>query len=304
MYLIKRLTLIFCFPFVISNCAEQTSYDEDNFTPYLEPSENGTLNIDEMMSDDPVIKRISELIINHPSCGDSKSSNNVTLKKLRGYYLGTLYSFAKNICRGNGAIKASMLTGSTDHTRDSLYNIKNIKIYANLESVNEEHLKSIYSILLHHGLNESGGDFRTGYDKSNLSSLDPQNAEAGLYQTSFSVRFAINTSSKEALMELESEYLKNPQKCKVNLFKIDLNSKIQSPYVGKEGEGFIFQKLLRTCPSLAADHGAITIRHNMKHYGPLINGTSTPFNTCSTLLEELYTYINTNRISVCPELVK
>lgn len=255
-----------------------------------------------------VINDIQKIALKHPACGKSAPGNREALNHVRGYYYGTLFSMARSICRSSiSSAKASMLKGSAQSSRDALYNYSQgstrVRMYASLSSADEKHLRSTYAILLPHGLMESGGDYKEGVDQSNGSSYQSTTAEAGLFQTSYNVRGLMSKEAVKAIDSLEAEYKANKVACETNLFSLDLPSKSHSPSIGS-GTGLEFQKLIRSCPALAVEHASVTIRHNMRHYGPLIIKSAKPLTECYSVIDEVYDYVKSNQADVCANILK
>lgn len=251
------------------------------------------------------VSDIKKIALDNSACGNSAPSNRSKLKSRSGYYQGVILSFARSVCRPNDDIKQSMLKGSINREKDVLYYFKNsgnVKTYADLSLPDEKHLKSIYAILLPHGLMESGGDFREGVDISNASSFKSNTAEAGLFQTSYNVRGFMSPAAVRGVEKLEDQYkLAGPNSCMLDVFSEGLPAKQSHGVVGS-GAGAAFQKQLRSCPALAVEHAAITIRHNMRHYGPLIRQSSRPLNGCYAVLDKVYDYVSKNKNDVCPDV--
>lgn len=250
------------------------------------------------------LDQIVSITEKYPACGKAKLLDRSLLGRARGYYYGTLYSMARSICRPGDSIKSNMLLGNIDTTKDAVYGFgSQVKLYASLNVADEQHLKSTYSILLSHGLIESNGDYREGVDTTNSSSNTAETAEAGLYQTSYSIRYGMEKSAVLATENLELEYQANRGKCETQLFDKDRLSKPYSAIVGS-GVGADFQRLLRSCPALAVEHAAITIRQDRRHYQPLVKLTSVPLTDCYPVIEEVYDYIIKNRDTICSAILE
>jgi hypothetical protein len=249
------------------------------------------------------LKKIAD---QHSDCGGAPIAKQGKLKDHPGFYYGVVDSFARSMCRPNDGIKKPMLSGAG--SRDA---INKFDFIPELSSVvkgksenkdNDRVLIATYSILLTEGMLESNGNFREGRDVT-AKNQSSDAAEAGLFQTSNDIHQQLigfgDRAANDGLLALEKEYERNPKACMTQTFSEGMHQDKNRDDVA--GSGARFQKLLRSCPALAVEHAAITIRHYMGHYGPIKRGTAKP--GCEKMLSEAYDYVNRSRGSICPELL-
>lgn len=250
-----------------------------------------------VMAETSAYTKLTEAIDKHPQCGESKSGKSSKLSDVKGYYHGMLTAFARATCRNSSdVIKKKMLNGKNNRA-DALYLFEK----DSAPTDDDKQLISMMTIALAHGLRESNGNFRQGYD-ANVKSPTASTAEAGLFQTSLSVKGA-DADMAQAIKELEAQYqVADKNKCLVDIFSqnIPLSAQSNRPSQGS-GKGREFQDLLRGCPAFAAEQILITMRSNAPHYGPLKRKEFTPFTACEPLLKEIHSLAKTDE-SVCSDL--
>lgn len=269
---------------------------------------------------DPEI--LSRMALRH-SCLQANVKDRSSFEKRQGPYLGLVNTFARSICRQNqDPAKQAMLRGSQKRTRrgiqDTVANFEQRQLLdpvslKNFKAPDDRQLIASYGIILSLMMRETNGDYREGVDVSNRRSLrDSKNSrsggktvEGGLCQTSLDVKGSIDASANNGLDQIENEYrAAGPRACMTSLFSIGLKEKKYQREVSGKGEGFAFQRMVRSCPALAIEHCAITIRHNMTHYGPLIRGQAKPLSQCTPLLQDIYDYVQERRETVCPRILQ
>lgn len=255
------------------------------------------LNSSFVRAETSAYSKLTELINKHPQCGESKSGKSSKLSDVKGYYHGMLTAFARATCReSSDVIKKKMLNGKNNRA-DALYLFEK----NSAPTDDDKQLITMMTIALAHGLRESNGNFRQGYDAS-VKSPTASTAEAGLFQTSLSVKGA-DADMAQAIKELEADYNgADKNKCLVDIFSQDIPLETQAnrPSQGA-GKGRAFQDLLRSCPAFAAEQILITMRSNAPHYGPLKRKEFTAFTACEPLLKEIHQIAKTDT-SVCQDL--
>lgn len=132
------------------------------------------------------------------------------------------------------------------------------------------HLRKTYTLLLGLGMRESTGNPCEGRDKA-ASNLTADEAEAGLFQTSF--------NSKYQLPQLYEIY-------KNSLGRASLLKCVGAKNWGT-GEGVEFQRMTKENPIFAADYAAAGIRLKRAHWGPINRYEVEISAPCAAMLEEI-----------------
>ena len=222
-----------------------------------------------------------------------------------GYIQGMALSFARSYCRAkksdsfsNGIVDILTSPNSKKTSTDALAYYQNQfdSFSINLSEKGSGPLRAVYTLGIGLGMRESSGKFCEGYDKAAGSNRSSNEAEAGLFQTSYN---SIN-SSKE-LQNLYLEYqTSNSSRCYLEIFKQDVNCSNQS-YLGS-GEGLKFQKLTRDCPAFAAEYAMVMLRIARSHYGPINRKEAELVNSCSELITNIQDVINKDPQGYCNEI--
>lgn len=126
-------------------------------------------------------------------------------------------------------------------------------------------LRHLFTLLVGLGMRESSGRFCEGRDRS-ASNTKADNAEAGMFQTSFDLR-----TVSPILDTVFQAYLPKPKSGFLDVFcegvkptKSDLMN-----FGDPNSNGFKFQKLSKDCPAFAAEFAAVGLRNGRKHWGPI-----------------------------------
>lgn len=237
-----------------------------------------------------VRKKIARMA-DRSQCSNLRVSNRSAFGAVPGYFHGVLYTFARSVCRSNDIPKLAMLESKAKPTSSLLIRASTKKA--------DQKLVSAYATVLSLGSAESNGNFRAGRDVTG-GNYSGDTAEAGLFQTSNSVRGYLSNRANAGLDKLEDQYSSmDPSLCMVDIFK--QSAATHSPRPTGRGEGARMQKLLLNCPALAVEHAAITIQ-NSSHYGTLNTGLARPIPACRKLIENVYEMIDANRETMCPSV--
>lgn len=240
------------------------------------------------LSKSEVRKKIARMAA-RSQCSNSRVSQRSSFGAVPGYFHGLLYTFARSVCRSNDIPKLAMIRSTARPTSSLLIRASTKKA--------DQKLVDAYTTVLSLGSAESNGNFRAGRDVTG-GNYSGDTAEAGLFQTSNSVRGYLSNRANAGLDKLEDQYSSmDPTLCMVDVFKQSAAS--HTPHPTGRGEGARMQKLLLNCPALAVEHAAITIQ-NSSHYGTLNSGLAHPIPACRKLIENVYEMIDANRETMCP----
>lgn len=129
--------------------------------------------------------KIIDIIQKHPACGQSKTGSSSSLEAVKGYYHGMILTYARAVCRkSSDVVKKKMLNGKNNRS-DALF-------LFGLDSnptEDDKVLTKMMTVALAHGLRESNGNFKQGFDAT-VKNPTSDTAEAGLFQISMSVKGA------------------------------------------------------------------------------------------------------------------
>lgn len=238
----------------------------------------------------------------YKKCMEEKDDGNRgSIGSKPGYLLVMLKSFARSVCRPeNDTAKTAMVKGSSNVMKDALHGpLKVADIRKSLDGSDTREDRTLvddYLLLLGLGLRESSGNFNEGRDES-ANNFSAKTAEAGCFQSSANVKDCVEDSAKVALTDLERSYTgATKQECMSDLTKA---AEGFVPDASKSGEDF--QTALKTCPALAVEHAAITIRHCKDHYGPLKRDEAKKMEGCKPLFDSMYVQLKGDQ-STCTKL--
>lgn len=190
-----------------------------------------------------------------------------------GYIKGVVASYQKSICRKDPVMTQPISDGSKDA----------LAWYGLTGATAEERLLKTYTLLLGLGMRESGGKWCLGRDTS-ASNFSADTCEAGPFQTSANSRGA-----SKALTELETWYKSHPEACNLSVWKEGVSAdywNCKTP-IGGSGPGADWQRMIRSCPSFAAEWAAITLRTLRKHYGPFSAKAAEYNSDCELMLRSI-----------------
>lgn len=167
-----------------------------------------------------------------------------------GYIKGMALTYARGVCKGS-TLAGDESLGSSD--KDALAHYGQSK----------GSRKLTYALLIGLGMRESSGKYCEGRDSS-ASNVKSDEAEAGLFQTSFNSRFA-----SPDLSVLLLQYKKGGGNCFLDTFKESVKCTDKMLKIWGTGDGAEFQSLVKSCPAFAAEYASVTLRALRKHYGPI-----------------------------------
>lgn len=134
-------------------------------------------------------------------------------------------------------------------------------------------LRSVYTLAIGHGLQESHGNPTVGADCVESKSskyrncadyeLHPEQAEAGLYQPSFNSLHSID----DVLPALMRVYERTSKDCLAGIFQAGLPDKRERAF--GNGAVFQFQTFTKACPAFATEYESVMLRVNARHFGPI-----------------------------------
>lgn len=161
-------------------------------------------------------------------------------------------------------------------------------------------LRHNYALLIGLGMMESSGKYCEGRDVSQCF-VKAENAEAGLFQTSYSAYTAI-------LAYLTKQYEDNKRRCLKDEFgESKITCKIQKSHnpncpsvtsdVAGTGSGADWQRMTKTCPAFAAEYAAVVLRKNGGsggEFGPIRKHQAELLPECDTMLKKIQNYIESH----------
>jgi hypothetical protein len=157
-----------------------------------------------------------------------------------------------------------------------------------------------YALLIGLGMMESSGKYCEGRDVSQCF-VKAENAEAGLFQTSYGAHTAI-------LAYLTKQYEDNKRRCLKDEFGgSTITCKIQKSHnpncpsvtsdVAGNGPGTDWQKMTKACPALAAEYAAVVLRKNggsRGEFNPIRKHQAELLPECDTMLEKIQGFIESH----------
>ena len=161
-------------------------------------------------------------------------------------------------------------------------------------------LRHNYTLLIGLGMMESSGKYCEGRDVSQCF-VKAENAEAGLFQTSYGAHTAI-------LAYLNKQYEDNKRLCLTEEFGgSKITCRIQKSYnpscplatsdVVGTGPGADWQKMTKTCPAFAVEYAAVVLRKNggsRGEFGPIRRHQVELLPECDTMLEKIQSYVESH----------
>lgn len=228
------------------------------------------------------------------SCANAGDRSRGVLREHTKFLEVILKSFTRSYCRpGNDSSKIAMASGT--RYQDALrqggfpqllaemqqsYKVADLggTLPAHLSSKVNDGLIDTYSMLFGLAARESTWNFAEGADRSVRHRRRAYEIEAGAFQTSYNVHSCLGKEANSALTSLEKSY--------AGASSVDcMGGSGGTPDASSDASSF--QVALKSCPALAVEDAAITIRHCRNHYGPLIRGEAKKFESCKPLLKSL-----------------
>ncbi len=215
-----------------------------------------------------------------------------------GFFKGMALSYAHNLCLMSETDSSSLLmaqaqTGNDNIDALSWYNSNFKALAMDNEISGANTLKHLYVLGIGLAMRESSGNYCEGNDVT-AGPEDANNAEAGLFQTSYDSHIA----SKELVKTIVS-YSKDRAYCYLDAFTEGASCPNQS-IVGA-GPGADFQILSKKCPGFAVSYAMVGMRVLRKHWGPLVRKEAEIRPECDDMLNEIEQLIISNP-SICSQL--
>lgn len=221
----------------------------------------------------------------------------------KAYYTGVAVSLAKAICQPEredvkAASVARKLPESVWDWSDalSLYNSNYKALGLNNDESGEETLINLYALIYGSGMRESSGKYCEGRD-AKASNTSSETAEAGLYQFSYNVRtyYATQadlnagklTSNDPVMVNLYKKYKEDKSKCLLDVYSKGFTCYDYNWKNWGTGEGVVFQQLAKECPAFATELHAVTLRRNVRHFGPTKTKASEVRLECRQMLSKV-----------------
>jgi len=193
-----------------------------------------------------------------------------------GYIKGMALAYAKSFCESKGSVATAatvMKQPLQDVAEDAL------AFYGIGGTTDVERLRALYTLGIGLGMRESSGDTTEGRD-INVKHPTANNAEAGLFQTSFD-----SFNKSPWLAKLFDQYKANTDGCRLETFMEGIRDQ-RRPVVGT-GPGAEFQRFTKACPSFATEYAMIMLRVNRSHFGPINRKEAEFVQECNDMLKEV-----------------
>lgn len=222
----------------------------------------------------------------------------------RGYIRGMALTFARSLCRldepqTDRRTPASLMSraATTDTTRDALTHFRSTysSLGLSINTNGSDTLRSLYTLGIGLGMRESSGKYCEGWDVDAGSNRPSNQAEAGMFQTSYN-----SISFSAELQKLYSEYQADPSRCFPNTFKDGVSCTARS--ILGTGEGATYQRFNKSCPAFAAEYAMVMLRVARSHYGPINTRAAEIKTVCSGMLEQIEDVIDQGGSAACDEI--
>ena len=216
----------------------------------------------------------------------------------RSYIEGVALVYARSVCNPDRA--DAKVVSAPEGGNDALVHYKAIFAAAGMRNDTEglDTLRHSYVLLIGLGMMESAGKFCEGRDVSQCF-VKAENAEAGLFQTSYGAR-----AHSPALEALISSYTDSDKGCMLNDFRGNVSCKIRKSRnqacpeatsdIAGFGAGADWQRLTKACPAFATEYGAVVLRKNggaRGEFGPIRRRQAEVRPECDTMLKEVQNYV-------------
>jgi hypothetical protein len=193
-----------------------------------------------------------------------------------GYIKGIALTYGKDYCelvRGekNATLVMSGKPGPT--ASDAL------SWYDEGDGVGRDRLRAVYTLAIGLGMRESSGNTTQGRDIT-VKHPTPQNAEAGLFQTSYD-----SLGKNPWLRKLWDYYKANQQSCNLDVFREGAKDK-KADVLGS-GEPAEYQKMTKSCPAFATEYVMIMLRVDRHHFGPINTRKAEYHQACNAMLRQV-----------------
>lgn len=201
-----------------------------------------------------------------------------------GYIKGVALTYARAVCnptRSDVVVASRAETGDDGSDALSWYHSNFAAAGMSNASSGRATLRHTYTLLLALGMQESSGKHCEGRDQS-ASNTSGSTAEAGAWQTSYDSR-----SASPELPKLFAKYRDSDDGCLRGTFAQGVTCSSAAWASAGTGEGAVFQRREKECPSFAAEYAAVMLRvagGTSGHYGPLRTKAAEVAPECDAML--------------------
>lgn len=234
----------------------------------------------------PVIAQIVSLAANSGIAGHVWPGRGVAPL---GYTKGMAVSFARAHCKllAGDAVAVEMAKADTEQPDvDALsrYAPEFQALGFSNDVAGADTLRHLFVLLIGLGMRESSGKHCEGRDTS-ANNKTGETAEAGLFQVSFDAR-----SSSPLLPPLFATYRANPSGF-VDVFHEGVNCTAVNLKNWGTGDGVEFQRLMKACPTFAAEFSGVALRRRCRHWGPIKRKEAQVLRDCDTMLRDVENFV-------------
>jgi hypothetical protein len=215
-----------------------------------------------------------------------------------GYLKGMALVYARVYCKlkaGDAAATEMAKKDTGDNAKDALAWYRQQFLDAGMDnsSSGPDTLRHLFVLLIGLGMRESSGRYCEGRDRS-ASNTNSNNAEAGLFQTSYNARTA-----SPLLPRLFMQYANATDF--VDIFKEGVKCKAADLENYGTGDGKEFQRLSKACPPFAAEFAAVALRNLRKHWGPINRREAQIRRECDMMLMQVQNAVDASNL--CPVIL-
>ncbi|WP_291285802.1 DUF2272 domain-containing protein [Flavobacterium sp.] len=218
-----------------------------------------------------------------------------------GYYQGMALTYGRVYCKlkkGDPIVKEMAKKPGTDPKKDSLTLYNSIFKDNGMDNDQNEAdtLRHLFVLMMGMGMLESSGRHCVGAernDKKDIINPKAEEAEAGLFQTSYN---AISSIGDPMLKTIYQSYKANPENGFLTYFSKGANCKAQEGYNSGTGEGVVFQELSKKCPAFSVEFTALSLRKTSRHWSTVRDQRAEIIKGCDDMFLKVQQYIDTNNI--------
>lgn len=238
-------------------------------------------------------------IANNSSCAAYSWKNRG--KAPKGYMKGMALTYARSLCRLDdnrtdrrtpASLMSRAQTGNTSKDALSHFKSRFDSLGLSISRSDPNTLRSLYTLGIGLGMRESSGKYCEGWDTSAGGNRPSNEAEAGLFQTSYN-----SIAASVELKKLYAEYKSNKNRCMLSTFKEGVTCRSQS--ILGTGEGAAYQRLNKECPAFAAEYAMVMLRVLRAHYGPINRKEAEVISSCNNMLDQVESVVEANGSKVC-----
>ncbi|MEA2861530.1 MAG: hypothetical protein QOC72_3569 [Methylobacteriaceae bacterium] len=193
-----------------------------------------------------------------------------------GYIKGVSLVYAKNYCelaRGEKNATFVMSGKAGPASSDAL------TLYDEGDGTSRDRLRATYTLAIGLGMRESSGNTTEGRDTT-VKHPTAQNAEAGLFQTSYD-----SLGKDPSLRKLWDYYRTHQQACHLNVFREGVKDKKIDVF--GSGEPADYQTMTKECPAFATEYVMVMLRVDRHHFGPINTRKAEYHHACNSMLRQI-----------------